>query len=137
MWNVYLCTHLAGLSAFTAHVYGEAGEQGGTLNVIVVSGSATVNFLDISRGIKLVSRDETCTQRGVVRLRNDAYPELQLDQIEVHHRDLISPAQAMSILCYYLNSGETIELVPWPSDDEEGWGDSEGVPSPPGQDIPF
>jgi hypothetical protein len=113
----FLCSHLAGLPVFAVHVTGEGGEQGGTLDVIVESGRALVGFLDIGRGIKLSSRDETCAQRGVVSLRNDAYPALELDQIEVHRRDLISPARALSILRHYLNTGEPIDLVRWPPDD--------------------
>lgn len=132
-----LCSHLAELPVFTVHVADESGEIGPTLDVIVESGRALVDFLDIARGIKLASRDETCTQRGVVSLRNDAYPELKLDQIEVHCRDLISPERAISILRHYLNTGEVIDLVRWPPDDWDDWGDRESVPNLPSEDIPF
>jgi hypothetical protein len=132
-----LCGHVAELPVFTIHVVGEGGESGSTLDVIVESGRALVGFLDIRRGVKLASRDETCTQRAVVSLRNDDYPELQLDQIEVHQRDLISPTRAISILRHYLNTGEPIGLVRWPPDDWSEWGDTEFVADPPGEEISF
>jgi hypothetical protein len=120
-----LCAHLAQLLVFTADVIGERGYAGPTLDLIVESGRATVFFMDMDRGIKLASRDETCMQRGVVSLRNDAYLELELDQVEVHPRDLISPGRAISILRHYLGTGEVTDLVPWPPDD---WDDGAGDP---------
>jgi hypothetical protein len=77
-----LCNVLAGLRVFAVHVTGEGGELGPTLAVLVESGRALVDYRDIGRGIKLGSRDEKCTQRGIVSLRNDDFPEMELDQIE-------------------------------------------------------
>jgi len=132
-----LCTELAGLPVFAVHIVGAGGEEGATLDVIVESGRAVVDFLDIGRGVKLASRDMTSTGRGVMSFRNDIYPELQLDQIEVHCRDLISPTRAIWVLRHYLNTGEPIDLVRWPPDDWDEWGDSEVVPDPPGEDVSF
>jgi hypothetical protein len=132
-----LCSYIAGLGAFWAHVFCEDKEQGGTLDIIVESDRATVDFLDIGRGVKLASRDETCRQRGFVKLKNDAYPELELLDIEVQHRDLISRTHAISILRHYLITGQAIDLVRWPPDDWDEWGDSDVVPDPPGEEIPF
>ncbi len=132
-----LCDGLAEMPAFTVAVTSEAGQNGATLDVFVESGRALVGFTDIGRSIKLVSRDEACTERGIVCLRNDAHPDLQLDQIEVHRRDLIAPAQAISILRHYLHTSEPTGLVPWPPDDWDQWGDSEFAPSPPQEDNPF
>src|ERR1700730_69283 len=132
-----LCSQLAGLSVFTVHVVSAVGEQGGTLDVIVESGRALVDFLDIGRDIKLASRDATCTQRGIVSLRNDAFRELELDQIEVRRRDLISPARALLILRHYLNTGEAIDLAPWPPDDWAESDNSELLPDQPGEEVPF
>jgi hypothetical protein len=97
--------------------------------------------------VKLVSRDQTCIQRGIVSLRNDAYPDLDLDQIEVQRRSLISPDRAIAILRHYLKTGEPIDMVPWPSPDESEWdGDlthdnvqllNETGASFPGEEVPF
>lgn len=132
-----LCARLASLPVFTADVLGERGYSGPTLGLIVESGRALVDYLDVDRGIKLASRDEACTRRGVVSLRNDAYPELELDQVEVHYRDLIPPERALSILRHYLVTGEVLDLVSWPPDDEDEWGDNGVAPDPPGEEIPF
>jgi hypothetical protein len=132
-----LCGMLAGLPAFTAHATGPAGESGPALDVIVESGSAVVDFLDIDRGVKLASRNSACSERDIVSLANDAYPELQLDQIEVERRDLISPSRAVAILRHFLLTGEPIDLVPWPPAD---WDDRPAVPEsepPQGEVIPF
>jgi hypothetical protein len=135
-----LCSRLTGMPVFAVHVTGERGEIGPTLDVIVESGRSLVGFLDIECGVKQVSRNETCTERGIVSLRNDAYPELELDQIEVHRRDLISPDRAISILRHYLNTGATVDLVQWPPDDWDDWGDisqAGGLPDASEKDIPF
>lgn len=132
-----LCGLLAGLPAFTAHATGPAGEGGPALDVIAESGRAVVSFLDIGRGVKLASRNPACPDRDIVSLANDAYPELQLHQIEVERRDLISPGWAVAILRHFLLTGEPIDLVPWPPDD---WDDRPAVPEPElrqGEDIPF
>jgi hypothetical protein len=84
-----------------------------------------------------VSRDEACTDRGIISLRNDTYPELELDQIEVHPRDIIPPDRAVSILRHYLTTGEVVGLVPWPPDDELEWGGDQGMPDRPGEEVPF
>jgi hypothetical protein len=143
----YLCNYLAGLPVFWVHVTGADGERGGALDVVVESNRALVAFLDIGRGIKLASRDETCTQRGIVSFRNDAYPDLELDQIEVHCRDVISPERALSILRHFLITGEAIDLVRWPPDDWDEGGDPSHVDEArrlgekgqclPGEEIPF
>ena len=112
-----LCGWLARCPAFTAHVNGSDGERGGTLDVVVESGRALVSFLDIGCGVKLASRNPDCTVRDVVSLRNDDYPELQLDQVEVERRDLISPEWAVAILRRFLASGEPTDLVVWPPED--------------------
>jgi hypothetical protein len=134
-----LCADLAVRPVFTAFVIGERGLAGPTLDLIAESGRAHVFFLDLDRGMKLIARDETCTQRGVVSLRNDAYPELELDQVEVLWRNLIPPARALDILRHYLYTGEVVGLVSWPSDDEDEWGDAGAAPDPdpPGEEIPF
>src|SRR4051794_14707361 len=79
-----LIRELTGLPAFTVDVYTAPGEP--TLDIIVESDRALVNFLDVRSGVKLASRSETCTERDIVSLRNDAYPELELDQIDVERR---------------------------------------------------
>ena len=114
-----LCAELAGRPVFTADVIGDRGYDGPTLDLVVESGRATVFYLDIERGIKLASRNETRTLHGVISLRNDAYPELELDQLEVHYRDLVSPERAIAILRRYLTTGEVTDLVPWPPHDFE------------------
>lgn len=132
-----LCADLASLPVFTADVLGERGYGGPTLDLIVESGRATVFYLDIDRGIKRISRDEACARRGSVSLRNDSYPELELDQIEVQWRDLIPPERALAILRHYLATGEVSDMVSWPSEDEDEWCDARGTPEPLGEDIPF
>jgi hypothetical protein len=112
-----LCERLAQLPAFTCHVTGPDGERGGTFDVIVESGRALVSFLDISRGVKLASRNPDCAARDIVSLQNDEFPELQLDHVEVERRDLISPAWAVAILRRFLVSGEPTDLVVWPPED--------------------
>jgi hypothetical protein len=132
-----LCGVLAGLPAFTAHATGPAGESGPTLDVIVESDRGLVEFLDIGRGVKLASRNPACSERGIVSLANNSYPDLQLDQIEVERRDLISPSRAVAILRHFLVTGKPIDLVPWPPDD---WQDRPAAPEPQtqqGEDIPF
>jgi hypothetical protein len=132
-----LCGLLAGLPAFTVHATGPAGESGPTLDVIVESDRGLVSFLDIDRGVKLASRNPACSERDIVSLANDSYPELQLDQIEVERRDLISPSRAVAILRHFLATGEPIDLVPWPPDD---WDDRPAAPEPQtrqGEEIPF
>jgi hypothetical protein len=78
-------------------------------------------------------------------LRNDAYPELEFDEIDdVQWRSLISPDRAIVILRQYLKTGEPTDMVPWPSPDEAEWDgdlppdrfDDKTGPSPP-VDIPF
>jgi hypothetical protein len=142
-----VCADLAGRTVFTANVLGERGFAGPTLDLIVESGRALVFYMDMDRGIKLVSRDEMCAQRGVVSLRNDAHPELDGDQVEVHQRDLVFPGRAISILRHYLTTGEVTDLVPWPPDDWDEWGDdigsdegrqgSDGRRWSPDEEIPF
>ena len=132
-----LCTDLAGRPVFTADVLGERGYSGPMLDLIVESGRSTVFFMDMDRGIKRISRDETCVRRQTVCLRNDAYPELELDQVEVHLRDIIPVERALNILRRYLATGEVVDLVSWPSDDELEWGDVGVAPDPPGEEIPF
>ena len=132
-----LCKHVERLPAFVVHVTGASGEHGGTLDVIVESDRALVDYLDMDQGIKLASRNPSCTERDIVSLRNDWFPELELDQIEVEQRDLISREKAIAILRHYLTTGETIDLVAWPRDD---WGDRPpGEPDPyhPEDEIPF
>lgn len=132
-----LCSDLVGRPVFTADVLAERGYAGPTLNLIVESGRATVFYMDMDRGMKRISRDEACSRRGSVCLRNDAYPQLELDQVEVHWRDLISRERALSILRRYLATGDVVDLVSWPSNDEDEWGDAGARPDPPGEDILF
>src|SRR5262249_53963396 len=132
-----LCDDLASRPVFTADVLGERGYSGPTMDLVVESGRAIVFFMDMERGVKRASRDETCIQRQTVCLRNDAYPELELDQVEVHLRDIIPVARALNILRRYLATGEVVDLVYWPSDDEVEWGDIGAEPDPPGEEIPF
>jgi hypothetical protein len=133
-----LCAELARRPVFRADVLGERGYEGPTLDVTVESGRATVFYMDIDRGIKRVSRDEACVRRGSVSFRNDAYPELELDQVEVQWRDIIPLERALLILGHYLATGEVVDLVSWPSDDEHDLGDDAGVPpDSPSEDIPF
>ena len=141
-----LCNQLAERSVFTANVCGEQSCDP-SLDIIVESGRAHAFFLNLEGGVKLVSRDQMCGERGIVSLRNDAYPDLDLDLIEVQRRSLISTDQALAILRHYLKTGEPIDLVPWPSPDEAEWdGDltpenvqllDETGPSFPAEDIPF
>jgi len=141
-----LCNELAERSVFTATVSAGQGCDP-SLSIIVESGRAHVFYLDMARQVKLVSRDQTCTARGIVSLRSDAYPELDLDQIEVQRRSLISPDRAIAILRHYLKTGDPIDMVPWPSPDECEWdGDlmpddvqllEESGPRFPGEEIPF
>jgi hypothetical protein len=136
-----LCSRLAHLPVFTLLVVTPEGENGGTLEVIVESGRASVFFAHISRRIKLGFRNKDSSSREIVSLQNDAYPELGLDQIEIERRDLVSPATAITILRHFLLTGEVIDLVPWPPDD---WDDKRLEPEaqPPSPvlqdlDIPF
>jgi hypothetical protein len=132
-----LCADLAARPVFTADVLGERGYKGPTLDVVAESGRATVFYMDMDQGIKRGSRDEACVRRGSVNFRNDGYPELELDQVEVHLRDIIPVDRALNILRQYLTTGEVVDLVSWPSDEELEWGDAGGVPDPPGEEIPF
>jgi hypothetical protein len=132
-----LCAELARRPVFTADVLGERGYKGPTLDVIVESGRAKVFYTDMDRGIKRISRDEACDRRGSLSLRNDAYPELELDQVEVHWRDIIPLERALFILRQYLVTGEVVDLVSWPSVDEHEWGDLGVPPDPPSEDMLF
>jgi hypothetical protein len=127
----------AGRLVFRADVLSERGHEGPTLNVTVESGRAIVFYMDMDRGIKWISRDEACIRRGTVSLRNDAYPELELDQVEVHWRDIIPLERALFILRQYLATSEAVDLVGWPSDDEDEWGDAAVAPDHPGEETPF
>ena len=133
-----LCELLAGLPAFTAHATGPAGESGSTLDVVVESDRGLVSFLDIDRGVKMASRNPECSERDIVSLRNDSYPELQLDQIEAERRDLISRRWAVAILRHFLTAGEAIDLVTWPPDD---WDDRPSADREPetyqSEEMPF
>ena len=77
-------------------------------------------------GEKLASRDPTCPDLALVTLRDDRYPHLQLDGIEVERRDIVSTAAALAVLRHFLTTGRPVDLVPWPPDD---WEDR--LPSPP------
>jgi len=133
-----LCADLAARPVFTADVLGEHGYNGPTLDLIVETGRATIFYMDMDRGIKLGSRDEACIRRGSVSLRNDADPELELDQVEVHWRDIIPLERALTILRRYLATGEVVDLVSWPSEDEQELGDDGVAPDPTGEEeIPF
>jgi hypothetical protein len=141
-----LCDQLAERSVFVAHVYGEQSYDP-SLDIIVESGRATAFYMNMEQGVKLASRDQMCTERDTISLRNDAYPDLVGDLIEVPRRSQISPDRALAILRHYLKSGEPIDLVPWPSPDELEWygnltPDSvqlldETGPSFPAEEIPF
>lgn len=122
-----LCGVLAELPAFTAHTTGPDGERGPTPDVTVESGRGIVSFANMDRGIKLASRNSDCQARDIVSLRNDMYPALQLDQIEVERRDLIPRERAIAILRHFLTMGEPIDLVTWPPDD---WNDLPATPAP-------
>jgi hypothetical protein len=132
-----LCGLFAGLPVFTAHATGPAGEGGPTLDVIVESGRGLVSFLDMGRGVKLAPRNPGCSEQDIVSLANDAYPELQLDQVEVERRDLFSPSWAVAILRHFLLTGEAIDLVPWPPDDWDNRPAAPGPPAPQSEEIPF
>jgi hypothetical protein len=100
--------------------------------------------MDMEHQVKLGSRDEQCTEPGYVSLRNDEYPDRELDQIALQRRSLISPERAIAIFRHYLKGGQAIDLVPWPAPDEAEWdGDltPDAVPSlddsVSDQDIPF
>lgn len=133
-----LCGLLGGLPAFMAHVVGPTGESGLTLDVIVESDRGLVAFLDIGRGIKMGSWNPGCMDREIVSLRNDAYPELGLEQVEVERRDVIPPAQAIAILRHFLTTGEVVGLVTWPDTD---WDDRPAAAPKPmaqqGEETPF
>jgi hypothetical protein len=111
------CVDIARLPTFAVHVTGPGGDEGPTLDVIVESDRAIVDLLDMKQGVKLGSRNPACGERDIVSLRNDAFPELQLDQIEVERRDLISAKQAIAILRRFLTTGEVVDLVAWPPED--------------------
>ena len=81
---------------FAADVMTERGYEGPILEVIAESGRAVVFYMDMDLGIKQVSRDETSVQREVVSFHNDAFPELELDQVEVQLRDII-PVEGRSL----------------------------------------
>jgi hypothetical protein len=55
----------------------------------------------------------------------------------VHLRDIIPVERALNILRRYLATGEVVDLVTWPSDDELEWGDVAAEPGPHGEEIPF
>lgn len=114
-----LCQWLADQQAFTVHVTGSAGESGPTLDVIVESNRGLVSYLDMDGEVKLASRNPQGTDRDIVSLWNPKYPELELDQIEVERRDLISPKKCLAILRHFLNTGEPVDLVPWPPEDDD------------------
>jgi hypothetical protein len=130
-----LCNQLAERPVFTANVHPEQGCDP-CLDIVVEAGRAHAFYLDIARQLKLVSRDQTCGQRGIVSLRNDAYPGLDLDQVTVQSRSLISPDRAIAILRHYLKTGEPTDMVPWPSPDESEW-DGDLIPDFPGEEISF
>jgi len=104
----------------------------------VESDSRLVSFGDFDRGVKLASRNPDCSERDIVSLRNDSYPELQLDQIEAERRDLISREWVIAILRHFLTTGEAFDLVTWPPD---GWDDRPSAEQEPemrqGEEIPF
>ena len=138
-----LYNELAQRPVFTANAYSGSGIDP-SLDLIVESGRAHVFYIDRERQVKRASRDHNCTERGIVSLRNDEYPDLELDQIEFQCRALISSEQAIAIFRHYLKTGEPVDLVPWPSPDEQEW-DGELTPDAvkpldePGfdQDNPF
>jgi hypothetical protein len=115
-----LCSELAERPTFTASAYGGIGIDP-SLNIIVETGRAHAFYMDLERDVKSCSRDERCTERGYVSLRNDAYPELELGQIELQRRSLILPERAIAIFRHYLKSGQPIDLVAWPAPDEDDW----------------
>lgn len=115
-----LCNELAKLPVFTANAYRGQGIDP-SLDIIVETGRAHVFYMDMEHQVKLASRDEQCTERGIVSLRNDEYPDLELDQIELQRSSLIPPERAIAIFRHYLKAGEPIDLVPWPAPDEDYW----------------
>src|SRR6516165_6376599 len=96
-----LCNELAKLPVFTANAYSGPGIDP-SLDLIVESGRAHVFYMDMEHQVKLVSRNHNCTEREIVSLRNDDYPDLELDQIELQRRSLISPEQGIAIFRHYL-----------------------------------
>ena len=138
-----LCDELAELPVFTANAYCGQGIDP-SLDIIVETGRAHLFYMDMEHKVKLGSRDDQCTERGYVSLRNDEYPDLELDQIELQRRSLITPERAIAIFRHYLKGGQPIDLVPWPAPDEAEWdGDLTPDAVPPlgesgsVQDIPF
>lgn len=133
-----LCVLLGELPAFTAHATGPAGPSGPTLDVVVESGRALVSFLDIERDVKMASRNTDCAARDIVSLRNDSYPELQLEQIEAERREFIAPSRALAMLRHFLTTAEAIDLVHWPPTDGEDIPAARAEPiARPDEDIPF
>lgn len=132
-----LCKEIAEMPVFFLRTTCESVEARGELTIIAESGLAAVDFLDIGRGIKLASQNEECTQRGFRSLGKDAYPGLQLGEIEIQYRGLISPVRALAILRHFLTTGEPTDMVPWPPDDWKYWCGPPRPPDPPGEGITF
>jgi hypothetical protein len=116
----WLCDRLARRPVFVVAASREPTSDP-SLSVIVESGRAHVSYLNMGEGVKLESRDGTCTRRGFISLNNDDYPELELDQVEVSYRSIISPDRALSILRHFLRTGQPIDMVLWPSADDDEW----------------
>ena len=65
-----LCNELAEHPVFTANAYTGQGCDP-SFAIIVESGRAHVFYMDMTRRVKLVSRDQTCIARRTVSLRNE------------------------------------------------------------------
>jgi hypothetical protein len=77
-----------------------------------VSG-ATAFYLDMKRGVKLVSLNTTRSDTDIVRMKIDALPEMELETERCH---VVPLEEALSILRQFLCQEELDGMVPWPID---------------------
>lgn len=106
-----LCRYLTTMSSFFLQASRFEGSQ---LDVTADENGVSVFFLDIDRGVKLISLNRSCTDVESVVRKVDAVFDLDA---ETERRHLITLERALGILRAFLNKGEPIDMVPWPLDD--------------------
>jgi hypothetical protein len=105
-----LCRYLRKLPSFWLHANRFEGSE---LHIGVDVNGAVVDYVDIKRGIKLISLNLACMSKDVVRQKIDPLPYMEL---ETERRHLIPVEKGLDILRTFLVTGEPADLVPWPDD---------------------
>lgn len=106
-----LCQELRALPSFWLHASRFEGDE---LDLSVDDNGASVFYLDIKRGTKMISEKSGSAQKDTVKIKIDALPHMD---VEIERRHLIPFERGLAILRAFLNRRELGDMVHWPVED--------------------